>query len=866
MQAQARQAAAPAFALAMFMSAALIFALQPMFSRLTTPLLGGSPAVWNTSMAFFQAALLAGYLYAHLLQRLRDLRLQAIIHTIVLASAFIVLPIHVSGALGPPDATRPVIWLLGVLTVSVGLPFAAASATSPLLQAWYTRTGRADAGDPYYLYAASNLGSLLGLLLYPVLIEPLIGTHEQSLYWAYSYGAAACAIALCGAIAVAAHGEAPKPLEQTPAPTWRQRLYWLAAAALPTSAMLGVTQHISTDVASAPFLWVLPLALYLIAFIIAFIRGADRLTPVVLIFHPLALSLLALLFFANTQWLIALGANLLAFFLSALICALALARTRPAADRATEFYLWVSLGGVIGGAATALLAPIVFPGVYEYPLALAAIALFRPAMQPFWPRLAGVAAAGAGAMAVVACVLMFKPPAAVALFAGGVGAAAALMAGAIPKEDPRPLIHRIAYMVASLAFAGLMTLATINPDLIAAQTIVEGQIRFDLKEPIRYLIMASAFLTLAFVVHAALQPEETPQPWVRAALGAAAALITLVLCLTFFERGLTAAWIVKFGMGVTAVALIANWFSPRVMALLILALFAAIFFDDARGSSIVAQHRSFFGVLRVEEYGGGGDPEMPALRILKHGTTIHGAQLSGRDLSRRPLTYYHPETALGEATLAGLSGGEASRLALVGLGTGTTACLMRPRDELTIFEIDPAVIRMSGPSGSAFTYVGQCQPNARIELGDARLRLAEEPDGLYDVIVVDAFSSDAIPAHLLTREAVAMYMRKLSPRGIVVLHLSNRNLALVSEAARVANALGLPYLWRVSDRVTDAVSGPFSGLPASAMILARNDAVIRALPLQSSDWAQIEAPKGRPWTDDYINLPRALYESLQGRD
>src|SRR5262245_6341586 len=264
MQARARQAAAPAFALAMFMSAALIFALQPMFARLTTPLLGGSPAVWNTSMAFFQAALLVGYLYAHLLQRIPGLRLQAAIHTLVLIAAFAFLPVHVAFPLGEaPDTTRPILWLLGALTISIGAPFAAASATAPLLQAWYARTGVPDAHDPYYLYAASNAGSLLGLLLYPVLIEPLMGAHEQAVAWTYAYGAAALAIAACGLVAISANGATPAPVAAGHA-SWRERLYWFAAAAAPSSLLLGVTQLIVTDVASAPFLWVIPLALYLI--------------------------------------------------------------------------------------------------------------------------------------------------------------------------------------------------------------------------------------------------------------------------------------------------------------------------------------------------------------------------------------------------------------------------------------------------------------------------------------------------------------------------------------------------------------------------------------------------------------------------
>jgi hypothetical protein len=245
-----------------------------------------------------------------------------------------------------------------------------------------------------------------------------------------------------------------------------------------------------------------------------------------------------------------------------------------------------------------------------------------------------------------------------------------------------------------------------------------------------------------------------------------------------------------------------------------------------------------------------------------HGTTIHGAQLAAPGLTRQPLTYYNPRTALGEAIVAGLATNEPSSLALIGLGAGSTACLMRGTDTLTIFEIDPAVVRLSAQPGGDFTYVPECQPNARVELGDARLQIAEEPDASYDVIVVDAFSSDAIPAHLLTREAIALYLRKVKPTGIVVLHLSNRNLALVSEAARVAASLHAPTLYRLSDRFEQPYVSYYGGLAASVMIVARDPMVLSTLALPSGDWRDFQAPPGRPWTDDYINMPRALWEGL----
>jgi hypothetical protein len=969
MQAVARGLAAPAFALTMFTSAALIFALQPMFSRVTTPMLGGSPSVWNTSMVFFQAALLAGYLYAHLLQRVRDLRLQTLIHAGVLAAAFLaLLPAdQVTRLLGPPSSSFPIPWLLGVLTISIGAPFAAASATAPLLQAWYARTGRADAHDPYYLYAASNLGSFLGLLLYPIWVEPSFGIADQDSMWTGGFALAALAIVGCGLIAVAAHGPRdPHPVMAptgaaasadagSARPSWRNRLYWMAAAAAPSSLLLGVTQHLSTDVASAPFLWVAPLALYLVTFIVAFMRGSEKIAPAVLVIHPLTLVLMAVTFMAN-DWAPALLAHLICFFLSALICHLALARTRPDAQHLTEFYLFVSLGGVLGGALTALVAPVIFNGVYEYPLALAATALFRPrapirdklldqgvalalglctialmaplfapnlfpeasalqgvdqqsialtialvlavmvvSLMGVFPALVGkfatMCAAAGGAMAAVMAVLLFRDPAGTALAVGAIGAALALLGAALPPAAGQSMIHRTAFLVCAVAFAGLSAWLTMASDAFITRAIVDGRLDITVAAPMRIAAMALGVLMLGFVIHAALQKEQAPQPIANVALGASLPLIFTALAFMALEQRFGGEVIFLIALAVMALALFLNRNRPVLMAGLIAGLFLMLYFEDEQGSRVIRQDRSFFGVLRVQE---APITERASLRILLHGTTIHGAQirlrqsedepgaepagtpspappeaapegqvLPPRTVETNPLTYYNPQTALGQATIHGLGMKESSRVALVGLGTGTTACLLRPSDELTIFEIDPLVVRYSGPQGHTFTYVRRCAPRARVELGDARLQLQEAPDGAYDVIVVDAFSSDAIPAHLLTQEAVAMYMRKLSPTGLLILHLSNRNLDLVGESARVAQALGLPYAWRVSDYVSDPIAGRFGGLPASAMAITHpgNEPWLRAL---EGGWTQVPAPPGRPWTDDYINLPRALWANLSG--
>ena len=865
MEAVARRIAAPVFILALFSSAALIFVLQPLFARMVTPMLGGSPQVWNTSMAFFQAALLIGYLYAHLLQRVKDMRVQAAVHIAVLAAAWFVLPVHVTSALGGPSSEHPVWWLIGVLALSVGAPFAAASATAPLLQAWYARTGRADASDPYYLYAASNLGSFAGLLAYPALIEPMLGAHAQGAAWSTAYVVVGALIAAAAVMSISSHGDAPKPLEHTgPAPSWRERGYWVAAAAVPSALSLGVTLHISTDVASAPMLWVVPLALYLLTFVLAFARGSEKMEGGTLFIHPIALALMIMSYYASGNWVGSVSGILAGFFFSALICHLALARSRPSADRLTEFYLFVSLGGVLGGAFAALVAPLIFNNVYEYPLALAAACLFRPREESETPRLVDGSLAAAILLGALALVLLRWAPLDGTLIVGALGAGAAVLAAGWSDEN-RPAAYRYAFLGVAAIHAILVIYIAFNLPQIFVTAEVGETTSIVARQPWGALLMGTSFMVLAFAVHGTILPRKDNRRVADWGLGAALASVVLLLMLLVKAGGIDASTLTVTSILFCGVAIFFNRGRPWALAAIVLISFLIVFIDETRGSRIITQERSFFGVLRTREFADRADPETPALRILMHGTTIHGAQIADPRYAREPLTYYHPRTALGEAILAGLRAGPISNLALIGLGTGSTACLMRPTDRLTIFEIDPAVVRLSARPGGDFTYVPLCQPNARIELGDARLQIAEEPDGEFDVIVVDAFSSDAIPAHLLTREAIALYLSKLSDRGIIVLHLSNRNLALVSEAARVARDLNAPYLYRISDRFEQPMVSYYGGLAASVMIIAKRPETMGVLAL-NPDWRVIPPPPGPGWTDDYINLPRALWEGLSGAE
>lgn len=845
----ARRAAGPVFAGVMFASAALIFLLQPMFSRMVTPLLGGSPAVWNTSMVFFQGALLIGYVYAHRIARLKSLQTQIYIHAGVIATAcvtlFIVgggLKIVVSDALGAPDTRTPILWLLGVLTLSVGLPYAAISATAPLLQSWYARTGRSDAHDPYYLYAASNLGSLLGLAAYPVIVEPLLGISAQSVSWATGFLLVGAAILGAGYVALRSGGLATAGADEAaPVSTWGDRLFWMAAAAAPSSLMLGVTSHISTDVASAPFLWVIPLALYLLTFVFAFGKNADAWRDPVALLQPIALAALIVAYTQN-EFVFTLGANLVCFFLSALVCHLALSARRPPVGRLTEFYMWVSIGGVLGGAATALLAPVIFNDVYEYPLALAAVALFLPRRDRPLPQYAALAIAIA-AIAVALIRFLFQDGAFVPFWEpntvglgdwgqlGGILLVGLLVlaAGSEP-EYSRP---------ASIGVAAILGVAAI------------ARLRFE-QDGIQFadVLMSGGIMGFGVLVLLAHRRQI-----VREIVAIMGFLLAATVVVVFLTRGQGLDQPLLFMiLGVIAVGILANRSKPALAAGLVLAAFIAVHVNSA-DRKLAFQGRSFFGVTRVVEY-----PNLPdgTLRVMMHGTTIHGAQYVTGERTRDPLTYYHPDTGLGRATLAGLARFPQARLGLIGLGSGSTACLKRPQDTLTIFEIDPMVVKFSTET-DVFTYAPQCAPDATIVLGDARLGVQDLPDNSLDVLVVDAFSSDAVPAHLLTKEAISLYLQKLSPNGVVVLHLSNRNLDLVGEASRVVREGGFGALWASTDSAPSA--DYYTSFATSVMVVTRDQATANSL-LLGADWYPVEESTGRAWSDEYINMIRPLIATL----
>ncbi len=722
------------YTVTIFLSAALLFVVQPMFARMVLPLLGGSPAVWNTAMVFYQAALLGGYAYAHASTARLGVRRQAVWHLLVLLLPLSILPIAIHAGWTPPADRNPIPWLLALMTVTIGLPFFAVSTGSPVLQKWFAATRHRQAADPYFLYAASNVGSMLALLSYPILVEPHLRLAQQSRAWAWGYGAlvvltAACAVKMwrsSASVAFSSPVTPPSPPPEKISP--RRRARWVLLSFVPSSLLLSVTTYLSTEIAAVPLMWVIPLAIYLLTFILVFARH-----PILshnLLRRALPILIVPLVMVINMQASEPIGGMMLlhlaVFFVAAMLCHGRLAADRPAAAHLTEFYLWMSVGGVLGGIFNALVAPLLFNSVIEYPVTL-----------------------------VLACA-----------------------AGLAPAGE------------SETGWATWNAFDWIGPVLVGGLT---------------------------------------------------AALLVLVQASPFRADATVAG--LMFGLP----ALICYFFSrrPRRFALGLCALLiAGSFYEGPRGQVLYAE-RTFFGVHRVTLDVTG------QYHLLVHGKTLHGMESLDPARRREPLSYYHRTGPVGE--IMGVYGRRpAERIAAVGLGAGSLATYAQPGQAWTYFEIDPVVLKLARDP-RFFTFLRDSPASLRVVLGDARLSLVREPDEAFDLLVVDAYSSDAIPVHLVTREALALYLRKLAPGGLLAFHISNWHLDLEPVFANLARDAGLACLVRDDTAV-----------PAAALALGKSPSIWLVMSRQAGELAPLTRdPRWRPgrgndqqaiWTDDYSSL------------
>jgi hypothetical protein len=731
---------------AIFLSALLLFSVQPLFTKMVLPRLGGSPAVWSVAMVFFQTLLLAGYAYAHVLMQIRNRKIAVAVHLVLLVIAMSTLPLSIAGGFGEPPTSGYAFWLLGLFAVSIGLPFFALAANNPLLQAWFVRTGHPAGPDPYFLYASSNIGSFLALLSYPVLLEPLLRLRMQNLVWTSGYGLLILLIGSCGVLLLSSPAltEADRATEETDAapPQLLLRARWIFLAAVPSGLLIAVTAHISTDVAAAPLLWVLPLSLYLLTWVLVFQSRPLLPHKWILMLQPVAIAgtIVLLAVGGEQNLLLTLGGHQLCFFVIAMACHGELARTRPPAKYLTGFYVALSFGGMIGGLFAGLIAPFAFSWIAEYPILIALAALCRP-----------------------------------------------------PDGSER------------------------------------------LPRLVRWTWLVLALLALALIVPAILPPGriwtwlEDHRVWVAGGVGVFAAALAIVLNADRWKVLATVA-----------------------LALMLIRIYPA---DDGRVETV----RSFFGVHKIVVTPSG------QYHVLMHGTTIHGAQKflndDGTPVTGRPepISYYHKDGGIGQAiTAVRERKGAPLRVAVIGVGSGTLACAAEPGEDWKFFEIDQTMVD-AARDPKYFSYLQNCAPDFKPVIGDARLTFAREPDGVYDLIIVDAYSSDAIPIHLATEEAMKIYKDKLAPQGAVVMHVSNRHLELSSVIVGIADANDLRS-WVFSEDSGRDDEYIFS---TSVVVSAREEVDIGKL-ASSEQWAETEADEKQwVWTDDYSNIIGALYRRLR---
>ena len=654
-------------------------------------------------------------------------------HTALMIFSLFALPVALPLDATPPSEGNPTFWLIWTLFLAIGLPFFVVSTTAPLLQKWFSQLGHRSSSDPYYLYAASNAGSLLALLSYPFLIEPNIGLVNQRLFWSVGYAVLCvliiiCAIALWRSLPDFDTEETSETSdEDIKAPSMRQQLHWLALAFVPSSLLLGLTQYISTDIAAVPLLWILPLTIYLLSFILVFSKWADHIYPVMVALQPAVLLVFIAYSFINPAvlpyWL-DLILHCLAFFLAVMVCHGELAKNRPHPQYLTRFYLVMSFAGMLGGLFNTFVAPFIFNAVYEYPIMIVAALFLRPG------------------------------------FFNG-------------RWFLQPL------------FPGLILLLGLGIYL-ASESLWD------------YLdIIGGALILLAGLTYSV---RHSP-------LG----------------LGLLTAVILIFSLGLHSLA-----------------------------SSTLYQERSFFGVLSVRETVIADENQHPEkVHELYHGTTKHGAERLTAANITTPLTYYSRPGPIGQLFAEFDTENQNWRIGSVGLGAGALACYNKPGQDWRFYEIDPLVIKVA-QDPTWFHYLERCNKQASMIIGDARLSLTQEPDQSFDLLIMDAFSSDAVPTHLLTHEAMQLYFSKLKDNGILAFHITNRHLALKKVLADHVESLQLSGLLQ---EFTPETAAPLVVATDWVVIAKQPQRLERLRQSRLGHWQKLPLTFGlQPWTDDFTHI------------
>ncbi len=744
---------APLFAATILLSAFLLFQVQPLIAKLILPWFGGSAAVWTSCMLFFQMALLGGYAYAHWLNEQKSSR-QTVIHLALLALSLASLPILPSVWWKPQGAEDPLLRILGLLAATVGLPYFLLSSTSPLLQSWYSRSN--GGAMPYRFFALSNAGSMLGLLTYPVLIEPYLTNQQQAGMWSASYIAF---VLVCAVVAWRSRGtesavSASASAPAGPPPSWSDRLVWMGLAACASALLLAVTNHLTQNIAAIPFLWVLPLSLYLLSFILCF--DSDRWYNRWIFTRLGAVAIPALAYEISSAGNISDLRTALWFFCISLFVLFMLfhgelAKSRPAPRHLTSFYLMVSVGGAAGGLLIGFAAPYFFNGLYD--------------------------------LQVVVCL------------------SASLLVYLLWKR--REKMSQADWFLQSTA------------DKLVIYTLAAGLVIYTLYRFVNARAGGPKFLKAPY------------DPYVLLGISGAIALYVL-----WQARGSVNESMVLFVIAAGLTIGMTGWLVR----------------DTYTGlAGAVTSVRNFYGALYVYDEETSGN--MGPVRVLRHGTIDHGEQFLWPQNQRFATTYYSAGSGVGLAIHNLQTDGPMS-VGVIGLGSGTLTSYGRPIDHYTVYDINPLVLRIAQTD---FRFLRQCMAPKEIVLGDARLSLEQGGAKQFDVLAVDAFSGDAIPVHLLTREAFALYWRNMKPGGVLAVHVSNRYLALAPVVALAAAEAG-----------------------KQAMLISNDDDDAREI--TAADWVLVTSRSGffdqneikakaekippvpglRTWTDDYSNLFKIL--------
>jgi len=745
-----------------FLSAFLIFLVQPIIGKLLLPLAGGSPSVWNACMLFFQALMLAGYSYTHFSQKKLGVNKQTNLQIGLMLATLLLLPIRFDSSSAIPE--DPTFWLLINLFKSAGIPFFILATLSPMLQLWFAHSGHNRAANPFFLYAASNTGSFAALLAYPFLIEPFVNLADQTTLWAAGYVILTILIIVCRR---SVRSELIEPVsDQSVSSDGVEKhtiIRWVIAAFIPSSLLMGSTLFITTDLAPVPLLWILPLMVFLITFVIAF---SSKNLPFWLLERLAAAAIFVFtvvfgLDFRHRLWL-TMPLHLIVLFAICLYCHSYLARTKPAVRHLTAFYTWISVGGMLGGLFNTLIAPYTFSSYTEYPLMIIATGVFLYLNREEIDDMADAA-----------------PSAGIVSLTTGFLAATSIIA--MRSTD-------FALILRKLGTRHYMDIENgIYPILIDW-----------LK---RYQDTFSAVL----VIMIALSPVLFI-PKIRR-FNLAAAVLAMLLCFYAYETGTS--------------------------------------------SEVLFITRNFFGKKFVTIR------PNSSIRILYHGSTNHGAQDFAPDRRSLPLSYYHREGPAGDIFSLPVAQKEDLKVGIIGLGVGSLSTYARPGNEFTFYEIDPDVIDMVGGDSPIFSFVHDKASQTRMICGDGRIKIAEAPESYYDIIILDAFSSDAIPIHLITNEALLIYLKRLKPEGILAIHISNRYLNLQPVLKKMALKNDLKSLYVYDGAFDTKDRNNFLREACTYVVMTRSTQSIENLKeVKNKTWKEFasDLTDVELWSDSYSSI------------